>query len=226
MTDPDLSQSIRAKKLGALLRDARLYSKKSVEECAAALNISPESFKGYEVGEQSPSLPELEILAYYLKVPIDHFWGHDTLAGSSRAEKTFDLPLLLTLRKKVLGAQIRHKRTVNGLDLEDLEERTGISVDEIRSYELGERLMPLPVLEVLAGALNCSVKDFQDQHSPVGSWINRERALEGLMEMPPDLQAFISRPVNRPYIELAQRLSEMPVEKLRTVAEGLLEITL
>jgi hypothetical protein len=40
------------------------------------------------------------------------------------------------------------------------------------------------------------------------------------------LQSFVSQPINRPYIELAQRLSEMPTAKLRTIAEGLLEITL
>jgi hypothetical protein len=44
--------------------------------------------------------------------------------------------------------------------------------------------------------------------------------------MPVDLQTFVSKPINRPYLELAQRLSEMSVDKLRSVAEGLLEITL
>ena len=42
----------------------------------------------------------------------------------------------------------------------------------------------------------------------------------------PELQDFISKPINRPYLEIAQRLGDMSVEKLRTVAEGLLEITL
>ena len=40
------------------------------------------------------------------------------------------------------------------------------------------------------------------------------------------MQQFVSKPVNQPYLELAQRLSEMSVERLRSVAEGLLEITL
>ena len=41
-----------------------------------------------------------------------------------------------------------------------------------------------------------------------------------------ELQGFVCKPINRPYLELAVRLSEMSVEKLRGVAEGLLEITL
>jgi len=41
-----------------------------------------------------------------------------------------------------------------------------------------------------------------------------------------DLQEFILKPVNQPYLELAQKLSQMSVDKMRDVAEGLLDITL
>jgi len=60
----------------------------------------------------------------------------------------------------------------------------------------------------------------------VGKWITQQAVVREVLELPPDLQAFVCLPVNRPYIELARRLSEMSVEKLRAVAEGLLEITL
>ena len=50
--------------------------------------------------------------------------------------------------------------------------------------------------------------------------------MQDFKEMPPELQAFVAKPINLPYLELAQRLSEMSVDKLRAVAEGLLEITL
>jgi hypothetical protein len=33
------------------------------------------------------------------------------------------------------------------------------------------------------------------------------------------------KPVNEPYIALAKKLSELPANKLRSIAEGLLEIT-
>ena len=44
-------------------------------------------------------------------------------------------------------------------------------------------------------------------------------------EMPPELQSFIVRPANINYLETAMRLSEMDVEKLRTIAASILEIT-
>jgi hypothetical protein len=43
--------------------------------------------------------------------------------------------------------------------------------------------------------------------------------------LPDDLQQFICQPVNRPFLELAKHLQGMPVDKLRSIAESLLEIT-
>ena len=45
------------------------------------------------------------------------------------------------------------------------------------------------------------------------------------LELPPDLQSFVCKPVNRPYLDIALKLSELPVDKLRILAESLLEIT-
>jgi hypothetical protein len=70
------------------------------------------------------------------------------------------------------------------------------------------------------------MKEFQDNRGPIGTWIRQQRALQNFAELTPELQEFLSKPVNRPYLELAHRLSEMNVEKLRAVAEGLLEVTL
>jgi hypothetical protein len=50
--------------------------------------------------------------------------------------------------------------------------------------------------------------------------------VEKFLELPDELQVFLTQPVNRPYLELAVRLSEMSRDKLRSVAEGLLDITL
>jgi transcriptional regulator with XRE-family HTH domain len=226
MTDNTLALSIRAKKLGVLLRDARLYSDKSVDECAAVLGTTPEQIQRFEMGEESPSLPELEILAFYLKVPLEHFWGQNTLIKKDSSDKNFNFQQLMKVRQKMIGALIRKARSDAGYTLEELAEKSNITPQQLVDYELGQSIVPIPNLEALAFALNCPVKDFYDLHGPVGTWLTRERAVQGLVDMPPDLQTFISKPVNRPYLELARRLSEMSVDKLRAVAEGLLEITL
>lgn len=226
MTVNPLAITIRSRKLGVLIRDARITSGKSIEECARSIGISPAQYQSYEFGEKSPSLPELEMLAYNLNISMEHFWGNVTVSQPGKVAKQLDPVKLLKLRQKMVGVQIRQVRQAAGLSLESLAEKTGLKIDELSSYELGENPIPLPILETMAQALNHPVREFQDINGPVGAWSAQQRAVVGLMELPTDLQVFVSKPVNRPYLELAQRLSEMSVEKLRAVAEGLLEITL
>ena len=74
--------------------------------------------------------------------------------------------------------------------------------------------------------VNKTIYEFQDRHSPAGHWFFEQQATQEFSKLPIELQGFVCKPINRPYLELAVRLSEMSVEKLRGLAEGLLEITL
>jgi hypothetical protein len=44
--------------------------------------------------------------------------------------------------------------------------------------------------------------------------------------MNPDVRAFVANPSNHAYIELAMKFADLGTEKLRNIAEGILEITL
>lgn len=215
---------IRAKKLGVLIRDARLKTCKTVEECAMAIGVSPEDFQSYELGERSPSLPELELLAYFLKVPLDHFWG-DSLLEVEDDRLGFDPKRLIALRQKIIGVLLRKYRLEKGLSIQELGERMEIGVEELSSYELGERAIPLPTLELLASELGWQIKAFQDQRGPVGSWLTQQQYFKNFLSLPPEIQEFVCKPINHSYLEVAHRMSEMPVDKLRNIAEILLEIT-
>jgi transcriptional regulator with XRE-family HTH domain len=225
MTNNPLAMKIRAKKLGLLIRDARQFSGKSVEDCAQAIGVTAEVFVDYESGERSPSLPEIEALAYYQNVPLDHFWGDKTLSPTLGPKNQVNLAQVVGLRQRVIGLMIRKARLESGFSLESVAEKAALSTERLEAYELGEAPVPLPDLEVLCGILNRPVQDFFDQHGIVGVWANEQRSVQSFLALSPEMQAFISKPVNLPYLELAQRLSEMSVEKLRSVAEGLLEIT-
>ena len=132
----------------------------------------------------------------------------------------------MRLRNRVIGASLRQARLQSGLTTMELAASVDISEEQLDRYELGEEPIPLPELEVLANSVNRTIKDFQDSRGPIGTWIKQQRAMQHFADLSPELQDFISRPINRPYLEISQRLSEMSVEKLRAVAEGLLEITL
>jgi transcriptional regulator with XRE-family HTH domain len=218
--------TLRSKKLGVLLKSARITAGKSVEDCARIINSSTGTIDAFESGDSSPSLPELEALAFYLKTPLEYFWGRDIATSENNEASNFDTDRLMAIRQRMIGAQIRQARFDAGISLENLAENSAIEIDTLTLYELGEQPIPLPELESLANTLNKPVKEFQDNRGPIGTWLKQQHALKNFAELSPELQDFLSKPINRPYLELAQRLSEMDVEKLRAVAEGLLEITL
>jgi transcriptional regulator with XRE-family HTH domain len=217
---------LRAKKVGVLLRSARQAAGKSLEECAAQIGVSPETLEAYEYGNQAPSLPELEALAYILDTPLSRFYEDGAQEKPAKSRPEVNLPQVVRLRHRMVGAMIRKYRMDTLASSEALAEKAGVTVAELQAFELGERPIPLPVLEQVARALGRPVKDFQDRKGPVGNWVMQQQVLKDFLELPFELQEFIGKPINRPYLELAQRLSEMPVHKLRSIAEGLLEITL
>jgi transcriptional regulator with XRE-family HTH domain len=225
MVNP-LSVKIRAKKLGVLIRDARSAAGKSAEECAGALGISNTTFETYEMGDKSPSLPELEALSYYLQVPFEQFWSQDVMTLENQGTEPLQLPKLISLRHRIIGALLRKARMDAGLSMAEVSRAVDISAKKIKSYEMGEKTIPLPELETLAGHLDLTIEELQDQKGLIGRWTAQRRSSQAFLELSPEMQAFVTKPVNLPYLEVAQRLSEMSVDKLRSVAEGLLEITL
>ncbi len=225
MTINPILRIIRAKKLGVLIRDVRESSGKSLEACADAIGISYDEMRAMEAGERPPTLPELEILAYFLEVPLEHFWGSETLKPSE-SDKSVDPSEIKQIRQIEIGAMIQTEREKAELSVEDLAEKAGIDPAKIQSYEQGEMAIPLPELETIALGLNNSIEHFEDQQGPVGSWFVSQRNVHEFLDLPPELKDFVSKPINRPFLEVAVRLSEMKTERLRALAEGLLDITL
>ena len=217
---------IREKKLGLLIRDARMAERRSIKECADAIGVKPGLFRAYEEGRRSPSLPELETLVYYLKLPITHFWGRETMSETSSPAETLDTAQLIALRQRMIGALLRQERNKINMSLRQLAVDTGIKSARLNLYELGERPISVPELESILAVLGSRIETFFDQNGPVGQWMTSERAMQKFLELPEEIQNFVCQPVNRPYLELAMKLSDMSKEKLRSVAEGLLDITL
>jgi transcriptional regulator with XRE-family HTH domain len=218
--------TLRTKKLGVLIRDVRLAARRNLDECAKAIGVTKGVFRAYEEGRRAPSLPELEILVYYLKLPIDHFWGKASISEDKSSTEPLGLPQLIELRQRMIGALLRQERNNASVSIKALTQDTGIPVGRIKAYELGQRAIPVPELEALLTALGGRVETFFDQSGPIGEWMSDQKSVQQFLDLPKELQAFVCQPVNRPFLELAMKLSSMSTDKLRSVAEGLLDITL
>jgi transcriptional regulator with XRE-family HTH domain len=171
-------------------------------------------------------LPELETLVYYLELPIDHFWSNESLSDAPERISELDLPRQTGLRHRMIGALLRQERMSASLSMKSVAEQTGVSTSRLKRYELGERPIPLPELEVILKVLGGRIETFFDQGGPIGQWMTHQKAIQQFLDMPVELQNFVCQPINRPYLDLARKLSDMSTDKLRSVAEDLLDITL
>ena len=224
MTNPQIT--IREKKLGLLIRDARTAERRSIKECADAIGVKSGIFRAYEEGRRSPSLPELEALVFFLKIPISRFWGNETVSDAPEPLTHEDITRLIALRQRMVGALLRQERTNANMSIRHLSSETGIPQSRLKAYELGERSATVPELESILAVMGSRIETFFDQSGPVGEWMTTQLSMKKFMDLPKELQDFVCQPVNRPYLELAEKLSSMSKDKLRSVAEGLLDITL
>ncbi len=223
-SNPNLS-NIRAKKIGLLIMDVRKAADKELVDCAKALGVTTKRFKSYEAGALSPSLPELETLAYVCNVPLEHFWDPDLLFSQKSKEDQEKIEQFIKVRQRVIAAQLRVTRDTNHVSLKSLSQKTGIPSNRIGRYERGEIAIPIPELEALAAALGLLIPDLLVKFGRIGKWRAEKDLVEQFQDLPLEMQQFICKPINMPYLELAMKLSDTSVDKLRAIAENILNIT-
>jgi transcriptional regulator with XRE-family HTH domain len=217
--------AVRSKKLGVLIRDARLSVRKTIQECACNIGVTSGILRAWEEGRRSPSLPELEVLAYSFQLPMQHFWSKEALSDDDPLFGGLNLPALVAVRHRLIGALLRQQRENASISPRELSQRSGLSTSKLKAYELGTRPIPLPELEGLVALLGGQLESLFDQTGPIGLWMTQQKAIRAYLQLSPELQDFVSKPINRPYLELAVKLSGMSTDKLRSVAEDLLDIT-
>jgi transcriptional regulator with XRE-family HTH domain len=211
--------------LGVLLKDARESAHRKIRDAAESIGATSSMLSALESGRRSITLPELEALAYTYDIPIRHFLYNAQFLAEEKREK-IELSRLVAIRQKMISTKLRQLRAERDLRLGDLSKKTGLTVRRIKAYENGVRPIPLSDLESISTALGVEADSFLEYHSPIGEWeLNRESD-DQFQKLPSDIRQFAAQPLHEPYLRLAMKLSELPVGRLRDIAEGLLDITL
>ncbi len=215
---------VRACVLGVLLRNARERAGKTQRELAQALGCSEARVRAYEFGEKGFTLPELELAACFLTVSTAELLDENATAGEFAPGE--DPKTVIGVRQRIIGTLLQQARIATGRTLPELSRAVGITQDRLRKFEYGDRPVPLPLLEALAGELGVQIDYFRDGvPDDTAAWIQAQGDFRHFETLPPEVREFVLSPVNVSYLQLAMRLSEMPAERLRAIAEALLDIT-
>ncbi len=224
MADQEVTE-LRNRILGILIRSVRDQARASRRDCAAVLGVSVNRFASYEDGTRAISLPELELLGRYLEIPLSTFRATASLNTDAEEVRLPNPELFLPLRHRIVGARLRKLRQEKSQTQADVAEILGCSASTISDYEYGRRAIPVADLEVLCRNMGVALETFMDRDSEVGVWHQLHEQFEKFSDLPVDVREFVLRPINRSYLDLAMKLAEMPAGQLRSIAEGILEIT-
>ena len=224
--DYQLAINILSKKTGVLLKTARTQKGESKKTCGEIIGTSSRMISKYEAGEKSPSLPELEVLAYYLDVPLERFWEDLTPENQDKMESLVNLEQRIEIRNLKIGASMRKFRQESKLSMKEVSEKVGLTTYRLKSYEQGKFPVPVAELNAILRLYERELRDLVVDSGPIAEWAYAKKAGLEFVELPKDLQEFVLKPINRPYLDIAVKLSKMSVDKMRDVAEGLLDITL
>jgi transcriptional regulator with XRE-family HTH domain len=224
--DYQLAINILSKKTGVLLKTARTQKGESKKTCGDIIGVSSRMISKYEGGEKSPSLPELEVLAYYLDVPLERFWEDLAPDDQDKMDSLKNLEKRLEIRNLKIGASMRKFRQESKLSMKEVAEKIGLTAYRLKSYEQGKFPVPVAELNAILRLFDRSLEDLIVDSGPIADWAHAKKSSGAFVELPKDLQDFILKPVNRPYLDIAVKLSKMSVDQMRDVAEGLLDITL
>jgi transcriptional regulator with XRE-family HTH domain len=205
-----------------MLREARERAGRSPAECARLLDLSPGEWEAAEAGERAFALPDLEALSLYLDVPLATLWGGEPFPPAPAV----DYAAFRQLRAVIVGALLRQARQEAGQTADEIAAAAGLTPESLEAAERGAAPIALPELEKVAAVLGVPLSYFQeDEHGPLARREAERKLLRRLDELAPEARQLVAAPVNQGYLDVAVHLSGLDAQRLRAIAESLLEIT-
>jgi len=226
MADPVKTEALalRRKIMSVLILGARLKAGKTKKDCATALDISVAAYSAFEDGRHDLSLPELEILANFLKTPVVTFF--DKPERLVVEEPELPREQIIDLRQRIIGALLRKARVEKDLSSKEVAETAGLTTQRLTEYEFGAKPVPVAQLQELADVLDVPMSYFIDEGvGVIGEQELLRHQFDRFSELPEDVRRFVTHPTNISYLRVAQRLSDMTTAQLRNIAAAILDIT-
>ncbi|MDT8381184.1 MAG: helix-turn-helix transcriptional regulator [Brevefilum sp.] len=146
------------------IKKIRKLKYRSVHDCAKVLNIPKERYHHFEEGNGVLSLPELELLAIFLEVPLQSFFQDSDLELDKAALLSEEkMPIYKNLRDKIIRTKLNLEIENNGISVENLSDNTGISLQTLKSYQENGESIPFDhltrITELLGIPINSLLQD-------------------------------------------------------------------
>lgn len=146
-------------KIANRLKQIRIIKQRSLHDCAKLLGISKEEYLSFEDGQNSLSLPELELLALFFEIPSELLFEESNIdLDHYSILQDNKKPIFTSLRSKMITAQLASERQNFGMSLEEMSKKTGISLEILEAYEGGCSSIPLDHLVLICDQLDLSVQ--------------------------------------------------------------------
>jgi transcriptional regulator with XRE-family HTH domain len=221
--------TLKAKKIGVRLGSIREKSGLSTTVVENNSGIPSEQLQRMEQGLDIPSLPQLESLSRIYNSSVEDLTSDPLKPKPLEVLIPVAQRQLESLQNRFIGLIIKETRVSKDQSATQIAEKCDLTQDQFNQYESGLAPIPFPILDEICAQLGLSVyslRDVRKSEELNDDAIATPESSPKQVDIPDDLLEFVSQPVNRPFIELAKRLSLMNAEELRNIAESILEITL
>ncbi len=211
---------IQRRIIGVLMRAAREKARRTTTQVAVRLGITPARLRQYERGVRDITLPELELLALFLQVPLSFF-----LSGNVATEAEpppAPSPEEMRTRRALIGAKLKQARLAAGRSQEECAQAIGRQSRTILRYERGQSDIPLTELDALARVLGVNLYYFVERRDAGDESTLLD--LEKLARLPKDARTFLLDPNNLPYVRAAMKFADLPTDRLKELGEILLVV--
>jgi transcriptional regulator with XRE-family HTH domain len=217
------ANNISSNSIGQRLGTLRKIMKRSLRDCAGILDIPIETYLQIENGEESISLPQIEILSLFLGVPAVlilkdmDLQNHNVQYLTKQKRATF-----MTIRDKMIRSQLLGLRENSGKSLENLSEETGIETAILAAYETETTPIPADHLAAIAAAFEQPFSHFlSPKFTPPASSSETDKVLDGSQPAEED-NPF--DPEQEIYSSLLKGLRKIPRKDLAQLAKTILNI--
>lgn len=145
------------------IKHIRKSKRIKIKDCAKILGFSKEAYQSVENGSRSLTLPELELLAFYLGVLPTTLCQNDNIYETYPPLLKKDIrPHYLSLRRKMISTLLSSILENSTVSFEDLQQATQIPEDILRAYLSGESPIPLDDLLKISDILEIPQKSLYE----------------------------------------------------------------